>query len=291
MNIEKIPLKKIIRIENSRAKIGDVASLMESIKREGLLNPLTVCLDYKDKTSGKYFIIAGNRRYEALRKLGESYASCLIRTDILDEKSLMITNLTENAQRKNTSIYEQGRFMYLLGEQFKMSIKEMTVRLSQTVSYVKGCIDTYKKVPERYREKIVFGDNSTKKSGFIPLSTSVKIQEMSNSRALGKEKTNQLYDLVMQKGLGIPAIQEIGRNMSGGFTLEESVIMLDNTTLIRTDIVVTKKELADLRKFNDKTMKEIIAAILYGEMATPFTNPLTIKNKAIANKKMKKVKK
>ena len=53
-----------------RKNLGDIGTLMESMKNHGLLNPITV--------TSKGELIAGHRRLESARRLGWEYIDVLI---------------------------------------------------------------------------------------------------------------------------------------------------------------------------------------------------------------------
>ena len=88
--------------------------LAESIRRHGILQPLTV----RRLSSGYYQIIAGERRWRAARMAGLEEAPCILGSVDGQESSLLA--LVENLQRK-----EQGRQWQMEQQgQRKSSIRE-----------------------------------------------------------------------------------------------------------------------------------------------------------------------
>jgi len=85
----------------SRFKIDEISiqSLKDSIKENGLINPITVC-----KQDKRYCIVAGHRRFEALKSLGYKTIQVILKD--LDNKELISNNIIENSERKNISIIE-----------------------------------------------------------------------------------------------------------------------------------------------------------------------------------------
>lgn len=97
--IEIIELEKI-RIKNRiRRDLGDIKPLMESMKHHGLLNPIVVSHDHE--------LIAGQRRYEAARKLGWTAIQCRV-IDNRDRISMLEIEIEENTARKDFSSDEMA---------------------------------------------------------------------------------------------------------------------------------------------------------------------------------------
>jgi ParB family chromosome partitioning protein len=88
----ELPIDRIIIRKRVRKNLGDLASLMDSIKRHGLLNPVVV--------NERYELVAGHRRTEAARRLGWSTIPVrIVESD--DDADLMEMEIEENTQRKN----------------------------------------------------------------------------------------------------------------------------------------------------------------------------------------------
>ncbi len=73
-----------------RKDLGNLEPLMDSLKRYGLLNPITL--------NSRYELVAGQRRLEAAKKLGWTSINAVI-VDISDKISLLEIELEENTQR------------------------------------------------------------------------------------------------------------------------------------------------------------------------------------------------
>lgn len=82
-----------IRVRNRiRKDLGDIDALKESIRRNGLLNPIIVTADFT--------LVAGQRRLEAARSLGWKRIPCYI-VETGDPESLLQVELDENVARKD----------------------------------------------------------------------------------------------------------------------------------------------------------------------------------------------
>ncbi|MBR2461879.1 MAG: ParB N-terminal domain-containing protein [Spirochaetaceae bacterium] len=87
VDINQIQVSKRVRKD-----LGDLTPLMDSLKRYGLLNPITITKDYK--------LIAGQRRLESARQLGWTTIDAVV-VDIKDPVARLEIELEENTQRSN----------------------------------------------------------------------------------------------------------------------------------------------------------------------------------------------
>ena len=93
----EMELGRIIIKKRVRKNLGDLGSLMDSLRRHGLLNP--VVINDKDE------LIAGHRRMEAAKRLG--WRTIAVRVvDGRDKADLVEMEIEENTQRKNLTTDE-----------------------------------------------------------------------------------------------------------------------------------------------------------------------------------------
>ena len=96
--IEEIELSKIDSFKNHPFKVNNDESLKElskSIKENGLLNPLLV----RKKENGRYELISGHRRKQALEVLG--VLECEVEIRNLDNDEAIILMVDSNLYRNN----------------------------------------------------------------------------------------------------------------------------------------------------------------------------------------------
>ncbi|NEP34665.1 sulfiredoxin [Moorena sp. SIO3B2] len=74
VNIKEIPLEQIRRPLPRQNDPNKVAALMESIAKEGLLEPIDVL-----EVDGQYYGFSGCHRYEAHQRLGKKTIKCRVR--------------------------------------------------------------------------------------------------------------------------------------------------------------------------------------------------------------------
>lgn len=274
MEIKRVELTKIGRYENSRATIGDISELMSSIKEEGLLTPLIIAKSYKAKDDHEYILVAGNRRYEALKKLGIKTVECFVKVDVVSDKELMITNLTENIQRKSTTPYEEGRYMYLLSKNFEMSVKEIAVRLGTTVAYVNLSLKAYKDTPEKYRDKVVYSGTGKHLPGKIPVSLALRINTLAKNNKLPTNERDKLYDLAKNNQMTEIEFSQYGKSLAKGYSIQEAIELGKHIVHIRCDVPISVKDKqALIKKYPNISLRDLMHSIIYGEIKEPIKNP------------------
>lgn len=91
--------------DNPRKEIGDITELAASIGVDGILQNLTVVPQLKNKD--KFYIVIGNRRYEAGCAAGLHEFPCVISD--MDYTKQLETMLVENMNRSDLTPYEEAK--------------------------------------------------------------------------------------------------------------------------------------------------------------------------------------
>ena len=118
--------------DNPRKKLGDLQELTQSIKRNGILQNLTVV---PMEEPGEYRVIIGHRRLAAGRIAQVKEYPCVISD--MDERQQFATMLEENMQRNDLTIPEQAygfQMMFDWGDKPK-DIAEKTGFSEQTIKH------------------------------------------------------------------------------------------------------------------------------------------------------------
>jgi ParB family chromosome partitioning protein len=104
MNVHEIPIDLIDVAERRRSEFGDIAALAKGIERVGLLHPIVV-----DRNgSGRYRLIAGERRLKAIKLLKRETIAAQLRGHMTDAE-MRDVELEENENRKNLTEGERAR--------------------------------------------------------------------------------------------------------------------------------------------------------------------------------------
>lgn len=97
--------------------------LADSIRQNGIIQPLTVRPDL----SGRYILIAGERRLRAARQIGLKKVPCIIHRT--DEMTAAFYSIIENLQRQNLSVFEEAEAINRLIIDYGISHSEVAEQL------------------------------------------------------------------------------------------------------------------------------------------------------------------
>jgi ParB family chromosome partitioning protein len=103
----------------TRMDEGALYELAESIKVQGIMQPILVRRLTSGANDGKYEIIAGERRYRAARIAGLDSVPVLVR-DVPDESAAAMS-LIENIQRENLNPLEEAHGLQRLVKEFGLT--------------------------------------------------------------------------------------------------------------------------------------------------------------------------
>lgn len=127
--------------KNPRKEPGDLTELAESIRKNGIMQNLTVvplelvnpeaAIKLKEKN---YTVLIGHRRLEAAKLAGITELPCRIVSDV-GEKEQISTMLEENMQRRNLTIYEEAQ-----GFQMMMDFGETEASIAAKTGFTKKTI-------------------------------------------------------------------------------------------------------------------------------------------------------
>ena len=107
-----------------------IASLSDSIRQHGILQPLTV----REIGDGRYELIAGERRLRAAILLGMPEVPCIVME--VDERESAALAIIENLQRHDLNFFEQAAAIASLIETCSLTQEEAAARLSVSQSFV-----------------------------------------------------------------------------------------------------------------------------------------------------------
>jgi ParB family chromosome partitioning protein len=117
--------------EQPRVDFGDLTELTASIAEKGVLEPLLV---KPSRSTGRWMIIAGERRYRAARAAGLTEVPC-VEMDI-DAGSVAEIALIENMQRKDLTVWEEADGLLALCERFGYTHEEVARKVGKSRSTV-----------------------------------------------------------------------------------------------------------------------------------------------------------
>lgn len=256
--IKEIEINRITLGRNVRTKPNaDISELMQSIKRQGLLQPIGVT-----KKNNKFIIIWGNRRLQAVMKLGWKKITANIVEGDLTEEEFVMTNVVENIHRKDISPIELAKVVHFLKTQKDMTLQEVAVKLSTPLSKIKTSLNLNYRIPKEFRDEIGFIPARTNKVGKI----SVAVAQTILSLRVNKKQTISLMKYAKKHGIAQDKIKMIGSLIHQGFTIEEAVKESKKYLLKNVKIPVKKNELSKLHSIHKSSFQNIIVGILTGDI-------------------------
>ena len=113
-----VPVGSIKVANRIRKEFGDISSLANDIKENGLLNPVTITTDGK--------LLAGERRLRAVQELGWKTVDARVVDDPDEMKQLMI-EIAENEHRKEFTFSERMEYARLLHDKYDAEAKKRQV--------------------------------------------------------------------------------------------------------------------------------------------------------------------
>lgn len=151
--LEDIPLGRLLpHGSNPRVELGDLDDLAESIKAQGILQPLIVA----PLNGTQYTIIAGHRRHAAAKKAGLLNVPCEIREDLDTPAKQLVAILVENTQRRDLTVVEEGDAYTQLVAFSGWTQAKAAKETGRDAKTVKARI-AISKLPDKARSKIASG--------------------------------------------------------------------------------------------------------------------------------------
>ncbi len=105
MELKEIAIESILVGDRFREDLGDLAMLIESFKREGIIQPLAV----RENSDGTYSLLAGGRRYTAATRANLATVPVRCYPATLSEIEMRSIELMENTCRKDLTWLESAK--------------------------------------------------------------------------------------------------------------------------------------------------------------------------------------
>lgn len=154
--LQQLPMENIVPNRYQPRAVFDrdkITELADSIEAHGLLQPMTV----RPIEEGMYEIIAGERRFRAMKLLNFEEADAIVR--YLTDVETAAVALIENIQRENLSSVEEARAYRKLLEMDEISQKDLARNLGKSQSFIANKLRLLKLSPDVI-ESLDIGDIS-----------------------------------------------------------------------------------------------------------------------------------
>lgn len=141
-------VKEVVKIENTPLMVAisaiktnpnqprkifkdkELEELSESIKENGIIQPLTVA----ELENGEFELIAGERRLRAAKKAGYEQVPVVIKR--ATEREKMIMSIIENVQRSDLNCVEEALAYYQLMNEYKLTQEDVAKKLGKERSTI-----------------------------------------------------------------------------------------------------------------------------------------------------------
>ncbi|MFO7894472.1 MAG: ParB/RepB/Spo0J family partition protein [Longimicrobiales bacterium] len=115
-------------------KEDELVELAASIKENGLLQPIVVRPADNRRGTDRWELVAGERRWRAVTRLGWSDVPALVRD--VDDRTLLVLALVENLQRSGLGAMEEAQGYQQLVDEFGLSQKDVAEAVGRDRSTV-----------------------------------------------------------------------------------------------------------------------------------------------------------
>lgn len=215
---EKV-INKVIEVEIEKIKPNpyqprksfgdDIFGLAESIKENGILQPLTV-----RKENDIYILIAGERRLRASKLAGLSTVPCIV-IDMTERNSALMA-LLENIQRKDLSFFDEAEAIEQLLDFYGMTQEDAAARLGKSQSAIANKLRLLKLDKELRRKINDYGLTERHARALLKLTDKQQQDDMVENiylKRLNVEQTERAIDNLIAKNAEFESI----RRRSGAF--------------------------------------------------------------------------
>jgi ParB family transcriptional regulator, chromosome partitioning protein len=125
----------------------EISNLAQSIEKQGLLQPILL-----RKKDAFYEIISGERRFRAMKLLGNNQVPCIVKPNISDHEMIEMA-LVENIQRENLNDIEQAHAFQRLMIDCSLSHEEISKKVGKSRSTITNFLRLLK-LPEEIQQKV-----------------------------------------------------------------------------------------------------------------------------------------
>lgn len=171
-----------------------LAQLAESISAHGVLQPILV----RETDSGRYQIIAGERRWRASKMAGLSEVPVVI-MDASDREVAQIA-LIENIQREDLNPIEEAAAYRALATEYQLTQEEIATQIGKSRSAIANALRLLD-LPEGVRTLVISGELS---AGHARTLLGLK----------AVEDMEKLAALIVERGLSVRVAEETVRKMN-----------------------------------------------------------------------------
>lgn len=178
-----------------RREFDDIDGLAQSIKENGILQPITV-----RRTDCGYQLVAGERRLRAAKMLGLKSVPCIPIT--ITERNSAMMALIENIQRRDLSFFDEAEAIAKLIDFYGMTQEDAAIKLGKSQPSIANKLRLLK-LDKTVREKISeYGLTERHARMLLKLSCKAEqldIIEVFNAKNMNVEAAERYLEGILQK--------------------------------------------------------------------------------------------
>ena len=198
-NIQMIPVEKLQHHpENPRKDLGDISELTESIRKNGIMQNLTVVKN--PFVPDMYTVVIGNRRMEAAKAAGLEEVPCVISD--MGPREQIATMLEENMQRADLTVYEQAQ-----GFQMMMDLGYSAQEISEKTGFSETTVGRRLKMAQL--DKKTFQAAVGKQITVEVLDQLGKIEDIGKRNELLKEYGENNFDWQLNRAIKVQQADKV----------------------------------------------------------------------------------
>jgi ParB family transcriptional regulator, chromosome partitioning protein len=263
-DIVNIDINKIYANPEQPRKVFDrekIEVLSNSIKNYGVLQPIVV----KPDDSGKYMIIAGERRYRASRKANLKEMPAVIKD--IPMKDLMEIALIENLQREDLNAIEEALAYKSLIDHYNVTQEEISEAVGKSRPHITNTLrllNLSKKVMSMVEENRITPGHGKALLRIHDHNIQLQIAERIIEEELSVRETEKLAKKILENE-NIDTEKKIKQKDIYIVDVEERL-----TNIFGTKVNISKgkkKGKIEIEYYNDEDLNSIVSLLLEGQEA------------------------
>lgn len=182
-----------------------LADLAESIKRQGVLQPLLVTA----KGQGEYQLVAGERRLRASKIAGLKKVPAILKE--MTEQKKMEAALVENIQRENLNLIEEAKVYQQLKDDYDLTLDEVAETVGKSRESVAGNLRLLN-LPAEIQRFVMDGKISKSHANIVLKLNNIEDQILLAKKIVNEGLSAKEAEAIVEKknSLGVSVIKKIG---------------------------------------------------------------------------------
>lgn len=183
--------------------------LVASIRENGLLQPVLV----RPVTDGGWEVVAGGRRFRAVKELGWEHVPVVVRE--VDDRTMLVLALIENLQREDLSPLDEAHAYRRLVEEFGLTQAQVAERVGRDRSTIANTIRLLG-LPESVRELLGTGKISAGHArALLGLEDEKRVIELARAAAAEGLSVREVEERVRERRSRSQATKPKGKEVDG----------------------------------------------------------------------------